>query len=212
MRGLARALGMRFVPAGAPGGSTRALLGDPAGDLRGKLEEALGLLSSGDAGFAHVHSKAADEAAHAGEVRRKVGVIEELDRALLPLAEAPPESLVLCVTSDHCTPVGGRTVHWGDSVPVLARGPWVRVDSVGRFGERAAVRGALGQIGSGDLLPYLLCQAEAAHFLGARPKPSPPLGIPASGEPWAYEGLAGSGRPNLPPRREAERRPEGDGR
>ena len=184
LRGMARALSMRFVPVGA---SAEASLEDPAGDLREGLEEALGLLSSGEVGFAHVHSKAADEASHAGEVGRKVEVIEELDRALACAAEIPPERLVLCVTSDHCTPVGGRTVHWGDSVPVLVRGPHVRVDGVDSFGERAATGGALGRIGSGDLLPYLLCQAEAAHFLGARPKPFTPLGVPASGEPWSYE-------------------------
>ena len=214
MCGLARALGLRFVPAGTTGGPSEALLGDPTGDLAGKLGEALGLLSSGEVGFAHVHSKAADEAAHAGEVRRKVGVIEQLDRALAPLVETPPEDLVLCVTSDHCTPVGGRTVHWGDSVPVLVRGPSVRVDDVGSFGERAATRGTLGRVGSGDLLPYLLCQAEAAHFLGARPKPSPPLGIPASGEPWVYQEPAGSGAEKAACSRRpgAEHRREEDGR
>ncbi|MDP9424696.1 MAG: hypothetical protein M3P37_01355 [Actinomycetota bacterium] len=184
LRGMARALSMRFVPVGA---SAEASLEDPAGDLREGLSKALGLLSSGEVGFAHVHSKAADEASHAGEVNRKVEVIEELDRALSCVAEVSPERLVLCVTSDHCTPVGGRTIHWGDSVPMLVRGPHVRVDSMESFGERAATGGILGQVGSGDLLPYLLCQAEAAHFLGARPKPFTPLGIPGSGEPWSYE-------------------------
>ena len=188
MRGLAHALGLRFVRAGVPGGPSDVGLEDPVRDLREKLEAALGLLHSGEVGFVHVHAKAADEASHAGDVGLKVSVVEELDRALAPLVEVSPEHLVLCVTSDHCTPVGGRTVHWGDSVPVLVRGPHVRADTVGAFGERAATGGTLGQIGSGDLLPYLLCQAEAAHFLGARPKPFTPLGIPRSGEPWTYQG------------------------
>lgn len=60
MRGLAHALGLCFVAAGAPGASTEGLLEDPAGDLPGKLEEALGLLSSGEVGFVHVHFKAAE--------------------------------------------------------------------------------------------------------------------------------------------------------
>lgn len=213
MRGLAHVLGLRFVPAGAPVSSVEALLKDPARDLGEKLGEALGLLSSGEVGFAHVHSKAADEAAHAGEVWRKVEVIEDLDRALAPLVEARAEDLVLCITSDHCTPVGGRSVHWGDSVPLLVRGPYARVDDVGSFGERAATRGTLGQIGSGDLLPYLLCQADTAHFLGARPKPSPPLGIPASAEPWVYEKTAGPGTTGSAPSRRPgdQRRPEVNG-
>ena len=195
MRGLAHALGLRFVRAGVSGGPLDAGLGDPARDLREKLEAALGLLHSGEAGFSHVHTKAADEASHAGDVGLKVSVVEELDRALAPLVEVSPERLVLCVTSDHCTPVGGRTVHWGDSVPVLVSGPHVRVDMMDSFGERTATRGTLGRIGAGDLLPYLLCQAEAAHFLGARPKPFTPLGIPRTGEPWAYQGAGGTSAP-----------------
>jgi len=191
MRGLARALGLRFVRSGVRGGSSDAGLEDPGRDLGEKLETALELLYSEEAGFVHVHTKAADEASHARKVGLKVRVIEELDRALAPLVEVSPRRLVLCVTSDHCTPVSGRTVHWGDSVPVMVRGPHVRADAVGSFGERAATGGTIGQIVSDDLLPYLLCQADTAHFLGARPKTFTPLGIPQSGEPWAYRG-AGS--------------------
>ncbi|CAA9459677.1 MAG: hypothetical protein AVDCRST_MAG37-3568 [uncultured Rubrobacteraceae bacterium] len=209
MRGLARALGLRFVHAGLPGGPSDTGLDDPARDLREKLEEALGLIRSGEASFAHVHAKAADEASHAGEVGLKVKVIEELDRALAPLAEVLHEHLVLCVTSDHCTPIGGRTIHWGDSVPILVRGPHVRADAVDSFGERAATRGTLGQIGPGDLLPFLLCQAEAAHFLGARPKPFTPLGIPFSGEPWTYQDAA-SRLAGPEEQRTAERRVRGN--
>ncbi len=213
MRGLARALGLRFVRAGVHGGPSDAGLGDPARDLREKLEAALGLLHSGEAGFVHVHAKAADEASHAGDVGLKVSVVEELDRTLAPLVEVSREHLVLCVTSDHCTPVGGRTVHWGDSVPVLVRGPHVRTDTVDSFGERAATGGTLGRIGSGDLLPYLLCQAEAAHFLGAKPKPFTPLGMPRSGEPWAYQGPeyrpAGAEEDPAAPRHEADSKVQG---
>jgi hypothetical protein len=80
--------------------------------------------------------------------------------------------------------VGGRTVHWGDSVPLLVRGPYVRVDGVTHFDERSATKGSLGQIEAGDLLAYLLCQADRAHFRGARPTPDEALGIPQSGEAW----------------------------
>ena len=79
-------------------------------------------------------------------------------------------------------------------MPVVVRGPHVRADTVDSFGERAATGGTLGRIGSADLLPYLLCQADAAHFLGARPKPFTPLGIPRSGEPWYYRGAEGDNR------------------
>lgn len=191
MRGLSRLIGLEFVerPASSP---------DPDSELAGKLEDALNILLSDKAGFAHVHTKAADEAAHAGDVREKVAVIETLDRSLSDLLAVPPDRLVVCVTADHCTPVGGRTVHWGDSVPVLVRGPHVRVDEVRSFGERAATSGTLGKLRAEDLLPFLLCQADRAHFLGARPAPVTPLGIPASGEPWIYRGLG----PDQPAARE----------
>lgn len=175
-RGLSRATGMSFVEAPEKYG------------LPGKLEPALSSLRSGEAGFVHVHTKAADEASHAGDLGPKVAAIEELDEALLPLLEIDPERMVLCVTSDHCTPVGGRTVHWGDSVPLLVRGPHVRIDGVRRYGERSATSGSLGQIGASNVLPYLLCQADQAHFQGARPSPAAPLGVPASGVPWYPEG------------------------
>jgi 2,3-bisphosphoglycerate-independent phosphoglycerate mutase len=170
-RGLARLIGLEFFH-------------EPDGDLSGKLERALGMLEAGEVGFAHVHTKVADEAAHSGDPAHKVEVIEGLDLEMAALRELPPHRLVLCVTSDHCTPVGGRTVHWGDSVPLLVRGPYVRVDGVALFDERSATRGSLGQIGAGDVLPYLLCQADRAHFKGARPTPDEVLGIPQSGEAW----------------------------
>jgi 2,3-bisphosphoglycerate-independent phosphoglycerate mutase len=170
-RGLARLIDFEFFH-------------EPDGDLSGKLDRALGTLEAGEVGFVHVHTKVADEAAHSGDPARKVEVIEGLDREMAMLRELPPDRFVLCVTSDHCTPVGGRTVHWGDSVPLLIRGPYVRVDGVRLFDERSATRGSLGQIGAGDLLPYLLCQADRAHFKGARPTPDEVLGIPQSGEAW----------------------------
>jgi len=142
------------------------------------------VLEAGVVGFVHVHTKVVDEAAHSGDLAHKVEVIEGLDREMAALRELPPDRFVLCVTSDHCTPVGGRTVHWGDSVPLLVRGPYVRVDGVTLFDERSATRGSLGQVGAGDLLPYLLCQADRAHFKGARPTPDEVLGIPRSGEAW----------------------------
>lgn len=178
MRGLSRLTGLRYIE--------RPATPSPETELSGKLEAALELLLSGEAGFAHVHTKAADEAAHAGNAREKATVVEELDRGLSALLEIPPRRLVACVTADHCTPVRGRTVHWGDSVPALVRGPHVRADAVDAFGERAATGGTLGQLRADDVLPFLLCQAEQSHFLGARPGPAVPLGIPASGEPWVY--------------------------
>ncbi len=170
--GLARLIGLGFYR-------------EPDGDLSRKLERALGVLESGEAEFVHVHTKVADEAAHSGDSAYKVEVIEGLDEGMAGLLDLSPDRLVLCVTSDHCTPVGGRMVHWGDSVPMLVRGPYIRVDAITSFDECSATRGGLGQLGAGDVLPYLLCQADRAHFMGARPVPGEVLGVPRSGEAWS---------------------------
>lgn len=171
-RGLARLIGLDFLQ-------------EPDGDLSRKLNLALETLESRKAEFVHVHTKVVDEAAHSGDPAHKVEAVEGLDRGMAALLELPPDRLVLCVTADHCTPVGGRTVHWGDSVPLLVRGPYVRVDNEDHYDERSATRGSLGQLGAGDALPYLLCQADRAHFKGARPTPDEVLGIPRSGEAWS---------------------------
>jgi 2,3-bisphosphoglycerate-independent phosphoglycerate mutase len=54
-RGLARLIGLEFFH-------------EPDGDLSGKLERALDVLEAGEAGFVHVHTKVADEAAHSGDL------------------------------------------------------------------------------------------------------------------------------------------------
>lgn len=152
---------------------------DPGADLRAKLETAAALLQAG-ADFIHVHTKAADEAAHTHDPHTKREVIEALDDALGPLAaEAGPFAEVLVgVTADHCTPTRGPQLHSGDSVPLVVRGATVRRDQVERFGERACVGGALGQLVGGDLLPLLLNLADRGAFLGGRPSPIPILGMP----------------------------------
>lgn len=169
-RGFAELLGLTFVE--------RPEDDDPQQELSAKLAAGLSLLEQG-LEFVHIHTKAADEAAHNGDPAYKVAVIEALDRALEPLLTLDMSRFVVCITADHATAVGGRTVHWGDSVPVLLRGPYVRVDDVRRFGERSVVGGSLGQLTAADLLPVLLCHADRGHFQGARPVPFTTLGVPA---------------------------------
>lgn len=180
-RGFARLFGLRHQC------GDRDETQDPEGDVRHKALLAQAAIEAG-AGFVHLHTKAADEAAHAGDPHAKVAVIEALDRGLAPLLGALDPEWVVAVTADHATPVGGRSVHWGDSVPIAVRGPYARVDQVTEFGERAAVRGSLGQLHSRDILPYLLSQADRAHFLGATPAAFPLLGRPQRAEPFRDDG------------------------
>lgn len=152
---------------------------DPAEDLRAKLEAAAELFKRG-ADFVHVHTKAADEAAHTHDPHTKREAIEALDEALGALADeaGPFREVLVAVTSDHCTPSRGSQLHSGDSVPLVVRGATVRRDRVERFAERACIGGALGQLVGGDLLPLLLNLADRGAFLGGRPSAIPILGMP----------------------------------
>jgi 2,3-bisphosphoglycerate-independent phosphoglycerate mutase len=168
-RGFAVLLGLEFrhVPPSS----------DPAAEMRQKLAQALTLVRQGFQ-FVHLHTKAADEAGHSHRPDYKKEVIERLDQGLTGLWQDPSllERMVVAVTSDHCTPSWGPLLHSGDAVPLAVRGTTVRVDHLSRFGERAAVAGALGQLRGEDLMPLLLNLAGRAAFQGARHTPYPPLG------------------------------------
>lgn len=176
-RGLAALLGIEFVH--VPSNT------DPAQEMRAKLAQAAELLRQGF-DFVHLHTKAADEAGHMRDPRHKKEVIEGLDRGLAVLwhDQVMLERTIVAVTSDHCTPSWGPLLHAGDSVPLVIRGRSVRIDSVTKFGERAAVAGALGQFQGSDLMPLLLNLAGRAAFLGARASPQDALGRPTGGKPF----------------------------
>lgn len=169
--GLAALLGMRFV-----GVAERE--DDPEKEAAEKLDAAIEAIRAG-AGFVHLHTKAADEAAHAHSPALKREVIAAIDRGLAGLFRwAERGEAVLAVTADHATPSLGPMLHAGDSVPIAVSAGTVRRDAVATFGERSAVAGALGQLRARDVLPVLLNLADRARFLGGRPAPDTGLGLP----------------------------------
>ncbi len=170
--GFAALLGMRYVPIGEN-------RGDPEKEVRAKVAAACTALRAGD-GFVHLHTKAADEAAHTHEPTAKRDAIAAIDRGLAELWREPElwADTVLAVTADHATPSLGPLLHSGDSVPLAVAAPTVRPDGVTAFGERDAVTGGLGQLRARDVLPLLLNAADRARFLGGRPTPDEGLGLP----------------------------------
>lgn len=152
---------------------------DPEREMAAKLAVATELLRAGYA-FVHLHTKAADEAAHQRQPALKRDVIAAIDRGLAPLATGrglPPRTVV-AVTADHATPSWGPLLHTGDAVPLAVRGPSVRVDPVERFGERTAAPGALGTLRGRDVLPLLVNLAGRARFRGSRHAAHETLGVP----------------------------------
>lgn len=167
--GFAALLGMRYLDVPERG--------DPEKEIADKLCAAREALAAG-AGFVHLHTKAADEAAHAGSAAVKRDVIEAIDRGLAQLDAPWIHDAVVAVTADHATPSVGPMLHTGDSVPLAVSAPTVRRDAVTTFGERVPVTGGLGQLRARDVLAVLLNAADRARFLGSRPTPDAGLGVP----------------------------------
>jgi 2,3-bisphosphoglycerate-independent phosphoglycerate mutase len=110
-----------------------------------------------DYDFFFVHIKHTDSYAEDGDFDRKVGIIEEVDRALPQLLKLKPD--VLIITGDHSSPAKLKTHTW-HPVPFLLSAPMtVRPDDQAKFGERACARGGLGTIKSLDAMPLALAHA-----------------------------------------------------
>jgi 2,3-bisphosphoglycerate-independent phosphoglycerate mutase len=170
--GFAAALGMRYI-------FVEERKTDPEKEVAEKVAAATDLLQSGIE-FVHLHTKAADEAAHTHSPTVKRDVITAIDRGLADLWRNPDllTNTVLAVTADHATPSLGPMLHSGDSVPLAIVAPTVRPDRVTAFGERDALGGGLGQLRAHDILPLLLNAADQARFLGGRATPDVGLGVP----------------------------------
>jgi 2,3-bisphosphoglycerate-independent phosphoglycerate mutase len=168
--GFAALLGMRFFPV--------AESNPPGMEVARKLDAAREAFDAGTE-FVHLHTKAADEAAHAGSPAPKRDVIAAIDAALGAIWDWHDlEDIVVAVTADHATPARGVMLHSGDAVPLVIAAPTIRRDGVARFGERPAIGGGLGWLRARDVLPLLLNAADRARFLGGRATPDAGLGVP----------------------------------
>ncbi len=144
---------------------------DPARAMAAKLELALARLDEFD--LVHLHSKAPDEAAHAGDPAAKAAVIEALDAGLAGLGRAMAErpGLVVAATGDHATPSGGRMIHSGEPSPLVLAGPGLWRDAVGAFSELDCAAGALGLLRGRELMLTLLNALDRGKLLGLRDCP-----------------------------------------
>ncbi len=176
--GIARMLGM--TPLAAP------TIPDPEEDLRTRLNLAEDLFLSQGYDFVHVHTKAADEAAHKKDPSLKMEVVERLVRALDALLSglAARDDMVIIVTADHATPSSGPLIHSGEAVPITFLGRNVNQDDVVEFNEKAAARGALGRFHSTDLMNMILNYTDRINRCELRPLPHRTFYIPREVEPF----------------------------
>ncbi|HZZ71997.1 MAG TPA: 2,3-bisphosphoglycerate-independent phosphoglycerate mutase [Pirellulales bacterium] len=114
--------------------------------------------------FFFIHFKYTDSTGEDGNFDAKVQKTEELDRSLPRIDALHPT--VLIVTGDHSTPSYLKSHSW-HPVPTLLVSDCCRFDGNTEFGERACLRGGLGQIEAKYLMPLALSNAGRMGKFGA---------------------------------------------
>ena len=114
--------------------------------------------------FFYLHIKGSDSAGEDGDFKRKVRVIEEVDRNIPILTALRPEAIA--VTGDHSTPSVLKSHSW-HTVPFLLHSAWCRPDKVDRFSEGACSQGNLGRFPALKVIPLLLAHGLKLTKYGA---------------------------------------------
>ncbi|EKF85223.1 2,3-bisphosphoglycerate-independent phosphoglycerate mutase [Methanobacterium formicicum] len=117
-----------------------------------------------DYDFLLINIDGADEAGHDGNLEEKVEFIEKVDAVIGKVMEL--EDVYFILTADHSTPIAVMD-HTGDPVPLVIRGPDVRVDQVNQFHERAAANGGLCRIRGSDIMNILMDLMNRSTKFGA---------------------------------------------
>ncbi len=154
-KGVARYLGFEVL-------EVEGATAKPNSNIKGKIEKALSVKDEFDMAFIHI--KATDSLGEDGNYEGKKEFIEKADKALKPLLYE--SDILITITGDHSTPCALEQ-HSGDPVPILMRGPGIRVDDVTSFGERACSKGGLGHINGLSLMKEVLNILGRASLVGA---------------------------------------------
>jgi len=120
--------------------------------------------ASKDYDFMLINIDGADEAGHDGEMDDKVKFIEKVDDVVGEMMQI--DDLYFILTADHSTPISVMD-HTGDPVPIVIKGPEVRVDDVEEFNERAATKGGLCRIKGRNLMDILMDLMNKSTKFGA---------------------------------------------
>ncbi len=134
--GIGKCAGMDVIP--VPGAT-----GYIDTNYEGKAEAAIKAIEDHD--FVYVHLEAIDETSHEGVLERKLGAIRDFEnRIVKPVMTAlEGRGCTFAVLPDHPVPVQLRK-HTRTPVPVAVCGPHITPDSVMKYSEIDAPKGALG--------------------------------------------------------------------
>lgn len=148
-KGLARLVGMKIL------------------DLKGSsIEDEIRALEENykQYDFFFIHIKGTDSAGEDGDWKRKVQVIEEVDKFIPRILKLNPD--VFIITGDHSTPAILKSHSW-HPVPLILYSPTCRVDDVAVFSENACAKGGLGRMPAIDIMPLALAHAQKLEKYGA---------------------------------------------
>jgi 2,3-bisphosphoglycerate-independent phosphoglycerate mutase len=146
-RGIAKLLGLVDIYVGPMGPDRAGALAERARVARQALREHP---------FVYIHLKGPDEPGHDGDARKKLEIVEEIDRSFFgPFTEGLPwPATRVAVTADHATPAILKR-HSDDPVPLLIVGAGVAASGGSpKFGV-ASSDGSLGTIRGNEVLAHL---------------------------------------------------------
>ncbi|MDD5432729.1 MAG: alkaline phosphatase family protein [Candidatus Omnitrophica bacterium] len=105
----------------------------------------------------YVHIKGPDEPSHDGDFKKKIEIIELIDKFYFGslLSSLNMKETVVAVTADHST-VCATSTHSSGPVPLLISGGNNKPDKISSFSERSADKGSLGKVLGNSLLPLLV--------------------------------------------------------
>jgi len=157
IKGIGKIAGMDLINVeGATGGIDT--------DLENITQSILDAVNGSDYDFILINIDGADEAGHDGQVLEKVNFIEKVDAVIGKIMEI--EDIYFILTADHSTPISVMD-HTGDPVPIVIKGPEVRVDNVNKFNERAVTSGGLCRIRGSDVMNILTDLMNKSEKFGA---------------------------------------------
>ena len=157
IKGIGKIAGMDLIEVeGATGGIDT--------DLEKYTQTILEIANKEDYNFILINIDGADEAGHDGEMNEKVKFIEKVDSVIGEVMKI--DELYFILTADHSTPISVMD-HTGDPVPIVIKGPEVRVDNVNKFNERSATDGGLFRIRGANVMNILMDLMNNSEKFGA---------------------------------------------